>query len=61
MVTWGLCTVYGGRIRGPAHQAELTAFLLLLKKITGPAKVHVDDKRIIDGLWRDEVHRPDIG
>ena len=31
---------------------ELTAFLCLLKKVIGPNKVHVDNKGIIDGLWR---------
>ena len=38
---------------------ELTAFLCLLKKVIGPNKVHVDNKGIIDGLWkgRKEVHR----
>ena len=33
-------------------RAELTAFLGLLKKVIGPIKVHVDNKGIIDGLWR---------
>ena len=37
------------------ERAELTAFLCLLKKVTaGPIKVHVDNKGIIDGLWRGE-------
>ena len=35
-------------------RAELTAFLCLFKKVTGPIKVHVDNKGIIDGLWRGE-------
>ena len=33
-------------------RAELTAFLHLLKKVIGPIKVHVDNKRIVDGLQR---------
>ena len=33
-------------------RAELTAFLCFLKKVTGPIKVHVDNKGIRDGLWR---------
>ena len=32
--------------------AELTAFLCLLKKVIGPIKVHVDNKGIVDGVWR---------
>ena len=35
-------------------RAELTAFLCFLKRVTGPIKVHVDDKGIIDGLRRRE-------
>ena len=35
-------------------RAELTAFLCLLKKVTRPIKVHVDNQGIIDGLWRGE-------
>ena len=35
-------------------RAEVTAFLCLLKKVVGPIKVHVDNKGIIDGLWRGE-------
>ena len=45
----------GGRIRGSAHhQAELTAFLCLLRKVCGPIKVHVENKGIIDGLRKGE-------
>ena len=33
-------------------RAELTAFPCLLKKVIGPTKVCVDNKGIIDGLWR---------
>ena len=36
-------------------RAELTAFLCLLKKVIGATMVHVDNKGIIDGLWRGEV------
>ena len=35
-------------------RAELTAFFCLLKKVIGPLKRHVDNKRIVDGLWRGE-------
>ena len=34
--------------------AELTAFLCILKKVIGLTKVHVDNKGIVDGLWRGE-------
>ena len=36
-------------------RAELTAFLCLLKKATGPTMDHVDNKGIIDGLWKREM------
>ena len=36
-------------------RAELTAFLGLLKKVIGPINVHVDNKGIIDALWRGEI------
>ena len=44
-------------------RASFTAFLCLLNKVFGPTKVHVDNKGIIDGLWkrRNEVHRPRAG
>ena len=35
-------------------RVELTAFLGLLKKVTGPIKVYVDNKGVIVGLWRGE-------
>ena len=35
-------------------RADLTAFLCFLKKIVGPIRKHVDNKGIIDGLWRGE-------
>ena len=38
-------------------RAELTAFLCLLKRVTGPIKVHADNKGIIDGLWRERMHQ----
>ena len=31
---------------GPLHG------ICLLKKVIGPIKVHVDNKGIVDGLWR---------
>ena len=33
-------------------RAELAAFLCLFQKVVGPTMVHVDNKGIIDGLWR---------
>ena len=39
----------GGRIK-----AALTAFLCLLRKVSGPIKAHVDNKGIIDGLRKGE-------
>ena len=33
-------------------RAELTAFLCLTRKASGPTMVHVDNKGFIDGLWR---------
>ena len=33
-------------------RAELTAFLCLLRRIIGPDTEHIDNKGIIDGLWR---------
>ena len=41
-------------VRRTIKRAELTAFLCLLKKVIGPIKLHVDNKGIIDGLWRGE-------
>ena len=35
-------------------RAELTAFFCLLRKVSGPIKVHVDNKGIIDGLRKGE-------
>ena len=41
-------------VQRTVNRAELTAFLCLLNKVIGPIKVHVDNKGIIDGLWRGE-------
>ena len=35
-------------------RTELAAFLCFLRKVSGPIKVHVDNKGIIDGLWKGE-------
>ena len=35
-------------------RAELTVFVCLLEKVIGSIKVHVDNKGVIDGLWRGE-------
>ena len=35
-------------------RAELTAFLCFLRKVSGPIKVHVDNKGMIDGLRKSE-------
>ena len=37
-----------------SKRAELTAFLCLLRKVSGPIKIHVDNKGIIDGLRKGE-------
>ena len=37
------------------QRAELTAFLCFLEKVSGPTKVHVDKKGIIDDLWKGEM------
>ena len=34
---------------------ELKVFLCLLRNATGPTTVHVDNKRMIGGLWRGEM------
>ena len=59
MKNWSLCMgcMYGSmeaelEVQRTIKRAELTAFLCLLKKVIGPKKVHVDNKGIIDGLWR---------
>ena len=36
--------------------AKLTAFLCLLRKVVGPTTAHVDNKGIIDGLWRGDTN-----
>ena len=36
-------------------RAELTAFLCLLRKVIGPTMIHVDNKGIVDGLWKGQV------
>ena len=36
-------------------RAELTAFFFFFRKVVGPTTVHVDNKGIIDGLWRGEM------
>ena len=37
-------------------RAELTAFFCLLRRIIGPTTAHVDNKGILDGLWRGEIN-----
>ena len=34
------------------ERAQLTVCLCLIRRISGPTKAHVDNKGIIDGLWR---------
>ena len=36
-------------------RAALTAFLCFLMKTCGPTMVHVDNKRVMNGLWKGEV------
>ena len=42
------------KVQRTIKRTELTAFLSLLKRVIGPIKVHVDNKGIMDGLWRGE-------
>ena len=51
--------VYGSmeaehEVQRTIKRAELTAFMCLLRKVSGPVKVHVDNKGIIDGLRKGE-------
>ena len=43
------------KVQRTIKRAELTAFWCLLRKAIGPTVVHVDNKGIIDGLWRGEL------
>ena len=36
-------------------RAELAAFLGLFRTAIGPTMVHVDNKSVVDGLWRGEM------
>ena len=60
MKRWGPCTGMTApwqaelEVQRTIKRAELTAFLFLLKRVSGPIKVHVDNKGIIDGLRRGE-------
>ena len=42
-------------VQRTVKSAELTAFLCLFREAIGPAMVHVDNKGIIDGLWRGDM------
>ena len=52
----GMCGSVGAEVevQRTIKTAELTAFLCLLRKVSGPIKVHVDNKGIIDGLRKSE-------
>ena len=39
-------------VQHTVQSGELTSFLCLTRVIIGPTTTHVDNKRIIDGLWR---------
>ena len=55
MKNWDLCMGCMALWRlNLKSSAELTASLWLLTKVIGPIKVHVDNKGIVDGLWRGE-------
>ena len=41
-----------GEVQRTIIRAELTAFLCNFRKAIGLTMVHVDNKGIIDGLWR---------
>ena len=45
----------GLEVQRTIKRAELMAFLCLLRKAMGPTMYHVDNKGIIDGLWRGEM------
>ena len=42
-------------VRRTIKRTELTTFLCLLRKVICSTKVHVDNKRIFDDLWRDKM------
>ena len=42
-------------VQRPIKRAELTTFLCLFRTAIGPTMVYVDNKGIIDGLWRGEM------
>ena len=46
------CTDADLEVQRTIKRAELRAFLSLLRRIVGSTAARVDDKRIIDGLWR---------
>ena len=50
-------------IQRTTKKAELTPFLCRLKTVIGPTKVHVDNKRMIDGLRKGEKEciKPRVG
>ena len=48
------CTEAELEVQRSIKRGELTAFLCLRRKATGLTMVHVDNKGIIDGLWRGE-------
>ena len=43
------------KVQCTIKRAEFAAFLCLFKKAIGPSMVHVDNKGIIDGLWKGEM------
>ena len=52
---WSLHRMHGSmeaelEVQRAIKRRVLTAFFYLLKKVTGPIKVHVDNKGIIDGF-----------
>ena len=42
------------QVQRTIKRVELTALFCFLKKVIEPIKVHVENKGIIDGLWRGE-------
>ena len=46
---------WSGEVQRTINRAELTAFLCYLRKALGPTMVHVDNKGLVDGLWRGEM------
>ena len=52
---WDVMRHWSGEVQRTINSAELTSFLCYLRKALGPTMVHVDNKGLVDGLWRGEM------